>query len=153
MDAPSAARVKQWLRANRGDETQEDLAADITRVTGWRITRDRYSKYEGKLPIGRTVLAHFVDYWATRGRPGPFDAAPEPTTATETPDPTQALIAALTAQTEAITALVAELRLSRVAQVEATTVAFEALGALGVRQAPPGTQSDSVPERRAGTGR
>lgn len=110
MDAPSAARVKEWLRANRGDETQDKLAADITKVTGWHITRDRYSKYEGALPIGRKVLAHFVDYWATRGRPGPFDALPEPATSTEPPDP---LIVALTAQTKAINDLVAEIQRER----------------------------------------
>ncbi len=110
MDAASAARVKQWLRANRGNQTQEHLAADISRATGWHITRDRYSKYEGSLPIGKEVLAHFVDYWKGRGVAGPFDALPEPLQATETADP---VAAALLTQTDAINALVAELRLSR----------------------------------------
>lgn len=65
-------RAAQWLRASRAAETQETLAADIERVTGWHITRDRYSKYEsGSIPMGRAVLARFVDYWASRGKPGP----------------------------------------------------------------------------------
>lgn len=71
------ARLRMWLRAQRGDETQERLAADIEAVTGWRLTRDRYSKYEsGSLPIGLKVKGHFVDYWTSRGRTGPDAFAP-----------------------------------------------------------------------------
>jgi len=75
---------------------------------------------------------------------------PEPTTATETPDP---LVAAIMAQTEAINALVRELALSRAAQVEATEVAFRALGALVAPPDPPGTPHETEPEAHAGTGR
>jgi hypothetical protein len=69
--------ITAWLRASRSDATQEWLATDIERVTGWHITRDRYSKYEsGSLPIGPKVLGHFVDYWQSRGVGGPDDMPP-----------------------------------------------------------------------------
>lgn len=97
-------RISTWLKANRANATQEWLAADIERVTGWHITRDRYSKYEsGSLPIGRVVLKHFTDYWATRDVPGP-DFSPVAGESGTTDSPA-ALIAAITAQTEAITAV------------------------------------------------
>ena len=79
MNAPARSTEAQWLRRVRGDQTQDSLAADIAKVTGWRITRDRYSKYEsGSLPIGRQTLAHFVAYWGSRGMAGPEDIPPEP---------------------------------------------------------------------------
>lgn len=108
--APRAVNEPQklaarWLRATRPDsETQEWLAADIERVTGWHITRDRYSKYEsGSLPIGKTVLKHFVDYWASRGVPGP-NAQPEPSAGTEANVPADlaAALDRLTAELEAM---------------------------------------------------
>lgn len=72
-------RAAQWLRDARGSVSQADLAVDITTTTGWTITRDRYSKYEsGSLPFGREVLGHFVDYWATKGKPGPDFTPPAP---------------------------------------------------------------------------
>lgn len=105
MNAREIAIVRGWLEANRGDQTQEGLAAAITAATGWRITRDRYSKYErGPLSIGPQVLAHFVDYWRTQGKPGP-DFNPPMAVA-----PVDPMIAAMEAQTKAITALVGELR-------------------------------------------
>jgi hypothetical protein len=84
MDATQAVRLTQWLKASRGTQTQEDLAADITAKTGWRITRDRYSRYEsGSLAIGQQTLEHFVDYWATRNVEGPDLSAPVPVTEVE----------------------------------------------------------------------
>ena len=60
------ARAAAWLREQRGDRSQADLADDITRTTGWSITRDRYSKYEsGSLPFGKAVLTHFMGYFGT----------------------------------------------------------------------------------------
>ena len=104
MDAPTATRVTDWLKALRGTETQEALALDITSKTGWKITRDRYSKYEsGSLPIGPTVYEHFLTYWKGRGKQGP-DLAPASTGATESDDP---LVIALTRQSIAIERLVA----------------------------------------------
>jgi hypothetical protein len=77
MEPTPLSRVTEWLRASRGGETQDHLAKDIERVTGWRITRDRYSKYEnGRLPIGAQTLRHFVDYWASRGVEGPDTSPP-----------------------------------------------------------------------------
>lgn len=73
------SRASQWLREQRGDISQDKLAADITRTTGWTITRDRYSKYEsGSLPFGKAVLGHFIDYWEAKGRPGPDLTPPAP---------------------------------------------------------------------------
>lgn len=69
---------------------------------------------------------------------------------TETPD---ALVEAITAQTDAINALVEELRLTRAGQVEATEIAFQALGALGAAQARSGTPDGSEREADAGTRR
>ena len=98
-------RTRAWLRERRDETSQADLADDITRVTGWRITRDRYSKYEsGSLPFGKSVLQHFVDYWTSKGQPGP-DLTP-PATPAEPVDPTTALASA-------ITLLVDELRETR----------------------------------------
>jgi hypothetical protein len=107
MSAPEPSHEALWLRRVRGDETQESLAADISKVTRWQIDRSRYSKYEsGTLPMGRQTLAHFVDYWKTRGIEGPDRNPPA-----EPMDPTLALVAA-------ITALVDELRQGRTVQVQ-----------------------------------
>ena len=123
----SADPVRRWLRASRGDETQERLAQDISRVTGWNLTRDRYSKYEsGSLAMGKTVLRHFVDYWASRGKPGPEAFVEKPAEPTET----QALVAALQVQAETITALVEEMRLQRIQQHESTEALLRAMGAI-----------------------
>lgn len=104
----TAANVPAWLKRNRGDATQEALASDIERVTGWHITRDRYSRYEsGSLPIGKTVRQHFVDYWASRDVPGPDDQ-PAPVMAGADGDTTVPA-----AYLERIDALVTELREDR----------------------------------------
>lgn len=155
MDAPTAARVTQWLRASRGSETQENLAADITSVTGWRLTRDRYSKYEsGSLPIGPKVLAHFIDYWAARHVPGP-SFAPEPVRATETPDLSAALISAMTAallaQTQALTDVRVELAAIRETMTTARGAAVEEREAQMRVLAELGDQLEAL-LARAGTG-
>lgn len=139
------ARLPQWLRASRGKETQEQLAADVERVTGWHITRDRYSKYEsGSLPIGPKTEAHFVDYWASRGVTGPDAAAPD--------EPEPDLLTALRMQADTITALVEELRLSRIQQHEATMALLQAVGALqGPAQDRAGTRDDTPREASADT--
>lgn len=77
-------RARAWLLALRGDTSQIDLVDDINRVLQgeWRITRDRYSKYEtGSVDFGRGVLEHFIAYWAKKGRPGPDMAPPPPVVA------------------------------------------------------------------------
>ena len=62
--------------------------------------------------------------------------------------------AAMLELADAIRDLVEELRLSRAGQVEATAVAFQALGALGAGvRGPAGTQNGSEHEDRVGTGR
>jgi hypothetical protein len=95
-------RIPHWLKVSRAEATQEWIASDIERVTGWHITRDRYSKYEsGSLPVGPKVLGHFVDYWATRGVSGPD--LPMATSGESTPSDVAALVAS-------ISELVAELR-------------------------------------------
>lgn len=107
MDNTDLSRQAQWLKAKRGVETQDRLAQDISKVTGWRITRDRYSKYEsGSLPIGPKVLRHFLDYWATRGIDAPDFASPL-AGATETADP---VVTAIDRQTAAIDRQTAMLR-------------------------------------------
>ena len=72
-------RAREWMLALRGDHPQEALVSDIEAVTGWRITRDRYSRYEhGSTPFGKGVLQHLIDYWASKGQPGPDFTPPEP---------------------------------------------------------------------------
>lgn len=61
--------------------------------------------------------------------------------------------AALLELASAIRDLVEELRLSRAGQVEATEVAFRALGALGANQGQPGTQNGSEHEAPVGNPR
>lgn len=63
------------------------------------------------------------------------------------------LVAALLEQAAAIRDLVEELRLSRAGQVEATEIAFQALGALGAAQGRTGTPDGSAHEADAGTHR
>jgi hypothetical protein len=94
VDISVKSPVAQWLERSRGKQTQESLAADITAVTGWRLTRDRYSRYEsGSLPIGPKVLGHFRAYWATRGIE--FDTTPPA-------PPVDPVVAAIDRQTEKI---------------------------------------------------
>lgn len=99
MDPSHRLPVAEWLRASRGAQTQDDLAQDITRVTRWNIDRTRYSRYEsGTLPIGKKVLGHFRDYWATRGVPGP-ESLVQPTPPA---DPQDRVIAAIDRQTQVL---------------------------------------------------
>lgn len=93
----------RWLREARGKMSQADLAEDISRATGWTITRDRYSKYEsGSLPFGKSVLQHFIDYWQPRGvEPPDFTPEPEPQPVEERAvDATRAIADAVRGQTE-----------------------------------------------------
>lgn len=106
------SRTAQWLRASRAQETQETLAQDIERVTGWHITRDRYSKYEsGSLPIGPKVLGYFVAYWSSRGKPGPdsMDTAWSDTTSVSDVSAYLARIDNLVAELQADRRLIREL--------------------------------------------
>ena len=121
MNVNELAIVRRWLRENRGEQSQQDLADAITAATGWNITRDRYSKYEsGSLPIGPTVLRHFVDYWASRDVAGPDFTPP-----LSAPSIEERTLAAMDRQTDAIKALADELLRwrtedrVRLAQVEA----------------------------------
>jgi transcriptional regulator with XRE-family HTH domain len=127
MDAPTTARVRAWLKASRGTETQDDLATDITAKTGWRITRDRYSRYEsGGLSIGKQTLAHFVAYWKGRGV-----EVPDFTVAPTEPEPEPTLVAALLRQSEAIEALVEEMKLARERDLDAAAAILRAAEILG----------------------
>ena len=116
MSTGHADEFRDWLKANRGDATQDWLASDIEHVTKWKVDRSRYSKYEsGSIPIGKQTRQHFIDYWASRGVIyGAASVAPPVGTSGEAaPQPSPdvlALIIELKAQTKAITALVAELR-------------------------------------------
>lgn len=82
-------RIREWMLARRGEQSQQRLAEDIEATTGYRITRDRYSKYEsGATPFGRSVFAELLRYWQAKGEPGPDFTRPEPT-----PDLATALLA------------------------------------------------------------
>lgn len=106
-------RTRSWLRDLRGGRSQEAFAADVTSATGWRITRDRYSKYEsGAVPMGRDVLAHFLRYAEAGGLPGP-DLAPE---REPVPLDPYEVIDRLSATLDGLTAELREARLERTAQ-------------------------------------
>jgi hypothetical protein len=79
---------------------------------------------------------------------GPFPE-PEPTHAIGQPD----LIAALRAQTAAITALVEELQLSRVSQATIAEETMKALAAVAAGRAPRETPGAAEPAASAGTAR
>lgn len=153
-------RLAEWLRASRGPETQEHLAEDITRVTGWQIDRTRYSRYEsGKLAIGKQTLAHFVDYWASRGVAGP-DSMPSSPTPHE--GELGALIAAQTRALEAQTAAFLTLAASIDRAAEGVTGRVEDFGSvladvLRAVQSPAkgenGDAADTAPARSRGPGR
>ena len=85
----------------RGWDTQEKARSEIQRLTGWRIPQSVYAEWESgrRLPADAN-LARLEEFYGSTG-------APE---ATQTPD---ALVAALMAQTAAITELVSELREAR----------------------------------------
>lgn len=52
--------------------------ADIERVTGWRLPRENYSKYEtGTLSPEPATLDRFIAYWRTRGVEPPDLTEPE----------------------------------------------------------------------------
>jgi len=136
----------RWLVAAR-EARGYTTAAEARRAldaAGIRIAHSTYAEYEAgtKVP-SKNHLPLLERFW------GPSDAYETPG-ATETPD---ALVAALTAQTEAIAALVEELRLSRLAQVTATEVAFQALGALGQGQDRAGTRDGNGGADPVGTPR
>lgn len=104
MNDDERAIAREWLKKNRGDMTQEDLAPAIVAATGWKIERSRYSKYEsGATPFGKVVLNHFIDYWKTRGVAGP-DLSPAPPVAPGTTEPTD-LAAAVLALTDELAAM------------------------------------------------
>jgi hypothetical protein len=101
-------RARAWLRSLRGDTSQLDLAADITKVTGWTITRDRYSRYEsGSIPMGRGTLERFVSYWTSRGQSGPDLTPPQPPVVLDPYEVIAAHTEALNQQTAAMNRLVA----------------------------------------------
>lgn len=135
-------RYGRWLvaaREARGWDTAQK-ARDALAAAGIRIGTSAYAEYESgsKVP-SRNHLPKLVEFWG----PVPDDDAARDSD----------LVAAINAQTAAITALVEELRLSRGSQVKATEVAFQALGALGAAQGRSGTPDGSEPQARAGTGR
>jgi len=134
VDKPTRIKVAQWLEASRGAQTQEKLAEDITVVTGWRIDRSRYSKYEsGSLPIGPKVYKHFLDYWKARGVDGPDlttrSPAPVPDLATVLQELSRELTE-MRGEREAVRTEAAALRASRAAW-ERGVVAVLRAGAAG----------------------
>lgn len=127
-------RVKQWnpntaawLVSSRGSRTQDQVIADLSE-RGVAITRSWLSRIENGEPFGAELLAVFEDYY--QSRPLPY----EPPISERPAEPTAALIAALRDQTEAIRALVEELRVHSERQVGATeglaTVAGRMVAAL-----------------------
>ena len=103
MTSPKESPVTRWLRENRGAVSQLALVADLEAVTGWRLLRENYSKYEtGRMAPEPETLARFTAYWAAKGRPGP-DFTPDPVPAAA-PD----LATALTSLAAELAALRAE---------------------------------------------
>jgi transcriptional regulator with XRE-family HTH domain len=134
---PGATR--QW--------TVDQFLAALKAESGYAPTRTTYARWEsGAVRPEPENLQRVVDFYTARGVSGPD----EPPQATETGDP---VAAALLAQTEAINALVAELRLSRLAQVEETAAVLRAIGVLGAGQVPPGTPGAGAPVAPTGTPR
>lgn len=148
--------IAAWLITSRGQFrepgaarawTVDTFLETLQEETGWAPARTTYARWEsGAARPEPENLERVVRFYAARGIPGP-GALPEP--ASEQAD----LIAAIKAQTAAMVALVEELKLSRQAQVSATDVAFQALGALGRSPDPRETRLDTEPEAHAGTGR
>lgn len=149
--------IAAWLITSRGQFrepgasrawTVDTFLETLRRETGWSPARTTYARWEsGAARPEPENLARVVAFYEARGIPGPDAVTNEP--ANEQAD----LIAAIKAQTEAMVALVEELRLSRQAQVTATDVAFQALGALGRSPDPRETPLGTEPEAHAGTGR
>lgn len=147
MLSTAADDIRAWLRARRGAQTQDALAQDITAVTGWNITRDRYSKYETSLPIGPTVLKHFTDYWATKGGPTLEEYVASREAAVPATDPPVDLAEAIRLHAAAITELAAQVK----ALVEAQPAPTELATALvelvrsGLLGGSPSETPDGVP--------
>jgi phage portal protein BeeE len=113
--------AREWLESLRGATSQAALVTDIEQATGWRIGRERYSRYEsGGTPFGRSVLQHFVDYWAAKGQPGPDFTPPA-----KAADRTERMAAAL----ELIAESLMELRKDMARNAGANLGATQHLGA------------------------
>lgn len=109
----------------------------------------------GTVPPGTRMWRELGNLYLKRAeeRHVPIDPqprmGPEPAGATESTD---ALVAALTAQTEAINALVGRLDVLTAGQVTSAGEMMRALGILGGRLAPRGRRPEAAPEAPAGTG-
>ena len=125
MDAAKATIIRTWLERSRESRgmIQEDVSNAMVSA-GWKMTRDRYSKYEsGALPIGPTVYANFVAYWASQGVTAP-ELNPPP--ASELPlDPMERIALAV----ESIAETLAVLRTDMAGQSGSTIGAVQNLGA------------------------
>lgn len=136
-----------WLYHHRvarfgsGVSGQEKLAAELRARGAYRApdTIKGWEASDERSPISPDVLPHLEAIFD--------DKAPAPKRAITSED----VVSALAAQTEAITALVEELRLARLQQVEATAVALKAIGVLGANQAPRGRQHGTEREVPDGT--
>lgn len=142
-------RTRSWLRNLRGDTSQEAFAASVTSTTGWRITRDRYSKYEsGAVPMGRDVVAHFLRFAEAKGLPGP-DLTPPREPASLDPyeviDRLSSALASLTAELEAAR----EERAATMAYLQTLERQVVRLG----RQAIEGSSELPAPHETTGSGR
>lgn len=111
--------------------SQADLVADLERVTGWRLPRENYSKYEtGALNPEPETLARFTAYWRARGGPE-LDLTPAPEAE---PEPTLAsALMALARSGESMARELAELRVEREAQARAILALAERVAALEAR--------------------
>jgi hypothetical protein len=140
-------RLRQITPGKRKPWSQDYLLERMQEEVGWSSHRPNYSKYEtGKSKPEPDTLDKFIAFWTARGEPGP-DLSPK---RVQEP-PADPLAAAIRAQTEAITALVEELRLARLQQVEVSEVALRAIGALGAGRDLPRTPDGAEHEAAQGT--
>lgn len=151
--------IAEWLLASRLAQampndprkpwTQDHFLALLETETGWRLHRPQYSKYEtGKMTPGPDTLDKFVAFWKRHDVDGPdLTPAPAPAGATE---PADKLIAALQAQTDAIMALVAEMREGREKEQDVAAAIFAALEVLRPNPMPGGGAASTVLVSRSG---
>lgn len=105
-------RLAQLDPATRRPWTQKHLVEVFRAETGWPMYASNYSKYESGVSTPEpTTLDRFIAFWAKFGIEGPdLTPPPEPTEATESG---VALGSAIKSQTDAITALLAEIQAER----------------------------------------
>lgn len=131
-------RIGNWLvesRLARSWETQEKARREIQRLTGWRVPASVYAEWEsGRRIPSDTNLDRLQDFYGTA--PGQTEKAAT----------TDEVAAAIDRQTEALTALLVELREERAATAAETARLLGLLGAaLGLRADPGETPAEAEP--------